>query len=339
MERDRDLRPGADGFFGIRFESIGGLGAHLAGQMLGEAGVLRQGLNGSHFSSYGSEKKGTPVKSFVRFCAPDRAIRTNSPVETPQVVAVFHEALAKSMDLTAGLVPDGTLVVNTRSTPDEARERFHLRSGTVATLDALGIAVEEKTRVNTAMLGAVVRVCPFIDPDAVRDTIRDTFARRHPEVVDANIRTFDRGYEELEQATYPVPPDAVASAPVRAAPSFGYLQAPIGGTILEPANSVAKDLSGSRQGFIPALDLDKCVHCGLCDIVCPDLCLVWEEEPADDGGFAVKLRGIDYRYCKGCRKCVDDCPTGALTEIREEDGWADAHTVPLYPALETAGAR
>ena len=47
-----DLLPGAgdDGFFGIRFESIGGLGAHLAGQILAEAGVLRQGLNGAHFS-------------------------------------------------------------------------------------------------------------------------------------------------------------------------------------------------------------------------------------------------------------------------------------------------
>ena len=56
---------GEDGFFGIRFESVGGLGAHLAGQILAEAGVLRQGLNGAHFSSYGSEKKGTPVKSFV----------------------------------------------------------------------------------------------------------------------------------------------------------------------------------------------------------------------------------------------------------------------------------
>ena len=63
------FHPDRDGFFGIRFESIGGLGAHLAGQMLAEAGVLRQGLNGSHFSSYGSEKKGTPVKSFVRFAA------------------------------------------------------------------------------------------------------------------------------------------------------------------------------------------------------------------------------------------------------------------------------
>ena len=80
-----DPLPGADddGFFGIRFESIGGLGAHLAGKILAEAGVLRQGLNGAHFSSYGSEKKGTPVKSFVRFCPADREVRTSSPIETP----------------------------------------------------------------------------------------------------------------------------------------------------------------------------------------------------------------------------------------------------------------
>src|SRR5512136_1792011 len=74
-----------DGFFGIRLESIGGLGAHLAGQLLAEVGVLRLGLNGSHFSSYGSEKKGTPVKSYIRFCQPDRSVRTNSPVERPHI--------------------------------------------------------------------------------------------------------------------------------------------------------------------------------------------------------------------------------------------------------------
>ncbi|HKZ51201.1 MAG TPA: ferredoxin, partial [Dehalococcoidia bacterium] len=48
-----------EGFFGIRFESIGGLGAQLAGQILAEAGVLRMGYNGSAFASYGSEKKGS----------------------------------------------------------------------------------------------------------------------------------------------------------------------------------------------------------------------------------------------------------------------------------------
>jgi len=100
-----ELLPGAgeDGFFGIRFESIGGLGAHLAGKILAEAGVLGQGLNGAHFSSYGSEKKGTPVKSFVRFCPADRELRTSSPIESPQVVAVFHAALAHSLDVAAGL--------------------------------------------------------------------------------------------------------------------------------------------------------------------------------------------------------------------------------------------
>jgi len=319
------FRPDPDGFFGLRFESIGGLGAHLAGQMLAEAGVLRQGLNGSHFSSYGSEKKGTPVKSFVRFAAPDREIRTSSPVETPQVIGIFHEALARSPAAVAGLPPTGTVIVNTTASADELREALQLDSGTIGVVDALGIAVEEKTRVNTAMLGAVVRVCPFIEPDAVRETIRTTFARRHPEVVDANIRTFDRGFRELRRTRFKATGPVEVRPPSRQAPSFGYLEAPIGGVILEPANSIAKDLSTSRVGFVPELLLEKCVHCGLCDIVCSDLCMVWDESA--DG---VRLLGIDYRYCKGCLKCTEVCPTGALVEVREEEGWAAAHTVPLF---------
>lgn len=316
---------GPDGFFGIRLESIGGLGAHVAGKMLAEAAVLRQGLNASHFSSYGSEKKGTPVKSMVRIAPADREIRTSSPVETPQVVAVFHEALIGSLDVLAGLPPDGTVIVDTRSSPEELRERLGLESGTVGTLDALGIAVEEKTRVNTALMGAVVGVCPPIEAEAVRETIRVTFSRRHPEVVEANLRTFDRGAAELRTSTIAPVAGAVGRPVARATPSFGYLDAPIGGVILEPANSIAKDMSTSREGFLPELLLEQCVHCGLCDVVCPDLCLVWEESAE-----GVRLRGIDYRYCKGCRKCVDVCPTGALVEIREEPGWADAHRVALF---------
>ncbi len=71
--------PYAGGLFELRFESIGGLGANAAGQVLASAAVLGTGLNGAHFSSYGSEKKGSLVRSFARLGPVDRPIRTSVP--------------------------------------------------------------------------------------------------------------------------------------------------------------------------------------------------------------------------------------------------------------------
>ena len=63
---EEKLKSGKD-YYEIRLESIGGLGANLCGKMLGELGVKYLGLNSSSFSSYGSEKTGTPVKAFIRY--------------------------------------------------------------------------------------------------------------------------------------------------------------------------------------------------------------------------------------------------------------------------------
>src|SRR5574342_1165299 len=96
------------GHFEIRFESIGGLGAHAAAQVLAGAAVLRLGLNGAAFSSYGSEKKGSPVRSFIRLCPSHLPIRTSAPVETPDVIVVFHTALLTNPATFAGLKSSGT---------------------------------------------------------------------------------------------------------------------------------------------------------------------------------------------------------------------------------------
>ena len=88
--------PHADEYFEVRFESIGGLGAHAAGQVLATASVVRMGLNGAHFSSYGSEKKGSLIRSYVRLAAGDRPIRTSAPIERPDVIVVFHAALLRN---------------------------------------------------------------------------------------------------------------------------------------------------------------------------------------------------------------------------------------------------
>jgi pyruvate ferredoxin oxidoreductase gamma subunit len=315
------------GFFEIRLESIGGLGANLAGKMLAEAGVLGLGLNGSNFSSYGSEKKGSPVKSFIRYCDPDVEIRDHSPIEQPHIVAVFHEALYRTVDVVSGLNADGIALVNTAREFDEVRKDLKLEYGTLAIVDALTIAVEEKTKVNTAMLGALYRICDFLDPDSMRNVIRKTFEKKYPHLVEPNIRTFDRGYNEVQFKTYDVPGGAEGKSFSRPSPQLGYMTQEIGGVMTTQGNSILKDLSGSRQGFLPQFDQAKCIHCAACDNVCPDYCFVWEAGEDKKGRKQMFLKGIDYQYCKGCLKCVESCPTDALGDLREMIGYADANTV------------
>jgi pyruvate ferredoxin oxidoreductase gamma subunit len=327
------------GFFEIRLESIGGLGANLAGKMLAEAGVLGLGLNGSNFASYGSEKKGSPVKSFVRFCDSETEIRDHSPIEQPHIIGVFHEALYKMVDVVSGLEAEGIVLVNSIRDFDSIKKDLKFDYGTLATVDALGIAVEEKTKVNTAMLGALFRICDFLDPEIMRNVIRKTFQHKYPHLVEPNIRTFDRGYNEVKFMKYDAPNELEVKAFTRSTPLLGYETQEIGGVLLSNANSIFKDLSGSRQGYLPSFEMEKCINCAACDTVCPDLCFVWEEGEDKRGRKQMFLRGIDYQYCKGCLKCVEACPTDALQDMREIIGYAEEKRVPQKFPLLVGGAR
>ncbi|GJM73431.1 hypothetical protein HMSSN036_56470 [Paenibacillus macerans] len=99
------------------------MGANLAGKMLAEAGVEGAGFNGVSFSSYGSEKKGSPVKAHIRFCDLNTPIRDTSPVERPHIVGIFQEALSKTVNVISGIYEDSTVLVNSRKTPQELKEK------------------------------------------------------------------------------------------------------------------------------------------------------------------------------------------------------------------------
>jgi pyruvate ferredoxin oxidoreductase gamma subunit len=317
------------GFFEIRLESIGGLGANLAGKMLAEAGVTGVGLDGVSFSSYGSEKKGSPVKAHIRFCENNTNIRDTSPVERPHVVGIFHESLSKTVNVISGIYEDSVVLVNSTKTPDELKEKMKLRGGTIAVIDAEGIALDEKNRVNMAMLGAMFRLCEFLDPEAMKKVVRKSLEKKYPQSVQPAIRTFERGYSEVKFHTYELPKDEKMPDFVRFdTPVLGYATQPLGGVIVNPGNSILKDVSISRNGMMPHFDDEKCIHCAACDTVCPDFCFVWDEQEDKKGRPQMFLQGIDYQYCKGCLKCVLACPTDALSKERELDGYADQHRVP-----------
>jgi pyruvate ferredoxin oxidoreductase gamma subunit len=323
--------PDTGRFFEIRFESIGGLGAHAAGQVLATAAVIRMGLNGAHFSSYGSEKKGSLVRSFVRLGPAERPIRTSAPVESPDAVVVFHAALLHNPATIAGIVKDGTIIYNAPPGPVPAELAALPRTARVIRVDALGIAMQENSRPNAVLLGALAGAFPFLDAGDILDALSEEFAGKHPEAVASNERAFRRGatdFEKIENVGR-----AEGDLPVgRSEPAWGYEMQPVGGIIPEPGNMVWNDLSASRTGWLPVLNREKCIHCGLCDLVCPDYCLTWGDGAAG-GKFERELMGVDYRYCKGCLRCIESCPTGALTKEQETPGLADGLRVPLFPDL------
>lgn len=320
--------PDPSGLFEIRFESIGGLGANSAGKILATAAVLEMNLNGSHFSSYGSEKKGSVVRSYVRLGAVDKPIRTSAPIDSPDVIVVFHDALAKQEITIAGMKDNGVLIYN--GAPGDVPENLsRVPSGTrIIRIDATNIALQEFSRANAVLLGTLCAVVPFLEGDKVLEKLTAKFRERNPKAAAANDRAFQRGATEFEEL------EGVAQGKeelpvIRPTPILGYETAPIGGVIPYAGNTITNDLSASRTGYMPKFSGAKCIHCGLCATVCPDFCLAWTHEEGEDG-IKIRLKGIDYQYCKGCMRCVETCPTEAMARVTETPGLADSLRVPLY---------
>lgn len=87
-------------------------------------------------------------------------------------------------------------------------------------------------------------------------------------------------------------------------------------------STVSNDVSASREGYVPLFHQEKCIQCGMCDTACPDMVYQfvkgeWKGKPA-----MVNL-GPDYHHCKGCLRCVEVCPTAAITAgiEYEQDIW------------------
>jgi pyruvate ferredoxin oxidoreductase gamma subunit len=310
----------------IRLESIGGLGANLVGKLLGEAAVYYMGLNAQSFASYGSEKRGSPVKVYVRFSDSDKPIRISSPVREPDLLGIFSMGIAGKDNSTAGIGENTAIVVNTALTAEKARDALRLASGRLYVIDALKAAVELKTRVNMIMLGAIAAAGEKIDVEAVKAAVSDTLGKKYPEATQSNLRGIDYGYNNVR--AYSIPCDGcyegIAYREVQRA--WGWDNAPIGGINPVWGSTITNRLDSSREGYIPVFNKEKCINCGLCDTTCPDMVFQFEGVEKDGKAIAVN-KGIDYYHCKGCMRCAEICPTKALTAELEENYDVKAHNI------------
>ena len=65
----------------------------------------------------------------------------------------------------------------------------------------------------------------------------------------------------------------------------------------------------------PVIDDEKCTRCFTCYIACPDSCWSFNEKE--------EKMEWNWKFCKGCQICINECPVDALTaapELDFEDG-------------------
>ncbi len=78
-----------------------------------------------------------------------------------------------------------------------------------------------------------------------------------------------------------------------------------------PGGSSQEFLTGSWRQERPHLDLERCVHCMLCWLYCPDSSILVA------GG---RVTGIDLEHCKGCGICAAVCPPKASAITMAAEG-------------------
>lgn len=81
----------------------------------------------------------------------------------------------------------------------------------------------------------------------------------------------------------------------------------IGAIVTEPGNA-SQYKTGDWRSQRPVYNFDRCLKCGICQIYCPEGCVIQNEE----GYFEA-----DLFYCKGCGICARECPTWVIT-MKEE---------------------
>jgi len=262
----------------IRLHGRGGQGAVTASRLLASAALI-EGKYCQSIPMYGTERRGAPVTAFVRIGEKNRMIR--SLIHEPDYVVVLDPFLRNTVNVTDGLKPGGTVVINSTAPPEEIEFTSQYK---VATVDATKIALETIGRpiTNTAILGAFAKGTGEVKLESLIEAVKTEMSRR---MAEANANAIEIAYS-------------------RTLVGKNRVVAELRGVEQAPANSRA-----DWRTFRPVVDETKCTGCQLCWTYCPEHCIDMVDR---------KIK-INYTYCKGCGICAEECPAQAITMIMESE--------------------
>lgn len=176
----------------VRWHGRGGQGAVTSVELLALA-AIDEGRYAQGFPAFGAERRGAPVVAYNRI--DDKHVKNRSPIVAPDFVVCLDETLVGSVNITEGLKPEGTLIMNTQKTAKEIAELMNFK-GKIATIDATSIAWKELgvPITNTTILGALIKVAGIVKLDSLKAPVDHRFGR----IANKNLAAMKRAYDEVK---------------------------------------------------------------------------------------------------------------------------------------------
>lgn len=185
----------------IRWHGRGGQGAKTASLLLADA-AFNTGKYIQGFPEYGPERMGAPITAYNRIS--DTPITVHSNIYEPDFVVVVDDTLLDAVDVTAGLKPEGAIIINTTKNGEELKKSLNGYTGDIYKIDARKVSMETlgKYFPNTPMLAAVVKVSNIMSEEAFLEDMIGSFKHKFakkPEVIEGNMQAIKMALQEIKE--------------------------------------------------------------------------------------------------------------------------------------------
>ncbi|MDO4555366.1 MAG: 2-oxoacid:acceptor oxidoreductase family protein, partial [Lachnospiraceae bacterium] len=146
---------------------------------------------------------GAPITAYNRISSD--VIRVHSNIYDPDYVAVVDETLLHTVDVTAGLKPDGAIIVNTAKSKEEILPQLNGYQGRIITIDARTISEAALGRYfpNSPMLAAVVAATKVMPKDVFLEEMKASYHHKFakkPEVIEGNMKALEMTFAAVEKS-------------------------------------------------------------------------------------------------------------------------------------------
>ncbi|MDA3840038.1 MAG: 2-oxoacid:acceptor oxidoreductase family protein [Patescibacteria group bacterium] len=176
----------------IRIHGRGGQGVVTAAELIAIS-AFYEGKESQAFPSFGVERTGAPIESYVRI--DKHPIRTREQVYGPDILIIQDATLLDTTNVTKGCDKNTIAIINSAKNKSEIDidlpdENVFVINATKIALDIIG-----KNIVNTVILGSIAKDTGLFSLASAKKAIKQKFEGKDKSLVEKNIKAVEVAFK------------------------------------------------------------------------------------------------------------------------------------------------